>query len=79
MLWASFVVFLAVGIIGIMSGVLVMNSDRANYYPWAMPELIANNFLEIGLPISQLILNLVRGIILFILVNWDLSQRDVIQ
>ncbi|MBE9474833.1 MAG: hypothetical protein IMY85_08065 [Chloroflexi bacterium] len=49
---------LAVGIIGTMSGVLVMSSYFADCYPWAMPRLIANNFLEKGLPLYRLVFSL---------------------
>lgn len=73
MLWASFFVFLAVGIIGAMSGVLVLSSDYADYYPWVLTGLTANNFPEKGLPLSQLVFSLCEALILFIMTNLDFS------
>ncbi len=52
---ASFVVFSAVGIIGSKSSVLVLSSDDADYYPWALTGLTANNTLEESLPLNQLV------------------------
>jgi len=55
MLMASFVVYSAEKIIGAKSSVLVLSSDDADYYPWALTGLTANNSLEESLPLNQLV------------------------
>ena len=77
--WSSFVVAMGVGIMATMSGVFFISSDKyAPYYPWAMQGLIANKLLEDGWPVGQLIWGIGGGLLVFLLSNWYLSQRDVL-
>ncbi len=77
--WDSFVVAMAVGIVGTMSGVFFIRSEEyAPFYPWAMQGLIANNLLEDGWPVPQLIWGMGGGLLVFLVSNWYLSQRDVL-
>jgi hypothetical protein len=75
--WGNFVVAMAVGIIATLSGVLLINSDYAPYYPWAMAGLTANNYLDSGIPGGQLSLGILGGVILFVLGNLELRRREV--
>jgi hypothetical protein len=77
--WSSFVVAMAVGIVATMSGVFFIRSEEyAPYYPWAMQGLIANKLLEEGWPVSQLIWGIGGGLLIFLLSNLYLTQRDVL-
>jgi hypothetical protein len=76
--WSSFVVAMAVGIVGTMSGVFFIRSEEyAPFYPWAMQGLIANKLLDDGWPLAQLIWGIGGGLLVFVISNWYLSQRDV--
>jgi len=77
--WDSFIVAMAVGIVATMSGVFFIRSETyAPYYPWAMQGLIANNLLEDGWPVAQLIWGIGGGLLVFLLSNLYLSRRDVL-
>lgn len=77
--WSSFVVAMAVGIVGTMSGVFFIRSDEyAPFYPWAMQGLIANKLLEDGWPVAQLIWGIGGGLLVFLVSNLYLSNRDVL-
>jgi hypothetical protein len=77
--WSSFVVAMAAGIVATMSGVFFINSEKyAPYYPWAMQGLIANNLLEDGWPVGQLIWGVGGGIMIFVVGNMLLTRRDVL-
>ena len=77
--WNSFVVAMAVGIVATMSGVFFIHSEKyAPFYPWAMQGLIANKLLENGWPVSQLILGIGGGLLIFLVSNLYLTQRDVL-
>jgi hypothetical protein len=77
--WNSFVVAMAVGIVATMSGVFFISSKKyAPFYPWAMQGLIANNLLEDGWPVAQLIWGIGGGLLVFWLSNLYLSRRDVL-
>ena len=77
--WNSFVVAMAVGVIATMSGVFFIRSETyAPFYPWAMQGLIANKLLEDGWPVEQLIWGIGGGLLVFLVSNLYLSQRDVL-
>jgi hypothetical protein len=77
--WNSFVVAMAVGIMATMSGVFFIRSEEyAPFYPWAMQGLIANKLLEDGWPMSQLVLGIGGGLLMFVVSNLYLTRRDVL-
>jgi hypothetical protein len=75
--WGNFVVAMAAGTIATLSGVLLVNSDYAPYYPWAMAGLTANKYLESGIPGEQLALGILGGLVLFVLGNLELRRREI--
>ena len=76
--WDSFIVSMGAGIIATMSGVFFINSEKyAPYYPWAMQGLVANNLLEKGWPVDQLVMGVGGGILVFVVSGLWLSRRDV--
>jgi len=76
--WNNFVVAMAVGVIGTMSGVFFVSSDYAPFYPWAMAGLTANNLMESCWPWNQVALGMGGGILLFILSNLYLTRQEVL-
>jgi hypothetical protein len=77
--WPSFVVAMAAGVVATMSGVFFIRSEEyAPFYPWAMQGLIANQLLENGWPVAQLIWGIGGGLLVFLIGNLYLSRRDIL-
>ena len=77
--WPSFVVAMAAGIVATMSGVFFIRSeDYAPFYPWAMQGLVANKLLDEGWLLAQLVWGIGGGLLIFLMGNVYLSQRDVL-
>lgn len=77
--WNSFVVAMAAGVVATASGVFFISSEKyAPYYPWAMQGLIANQLLDNGWPVDQLIWGIGGGMLIFLVSNLYLSRRDVV-
>jgi hypothetical protein len=79
MRWQSFVVAMAVGIGMTVGGMVVINSEWATFYPWALPGLLANTFNK-GEPIllKELMVSVVGGIAVALLGCWEVTRRDVL-
>ena len=79
MRWRSFVVAMAVGIGMTVGGMVVINSEWATFYPWALPGLLANTFNK-GEPIllKELTVSVVGGIVVALLGCWEVTRRDVL-
>jgi hypothetical protein len=77
--WQSFVVAMAVGILMTAGGMVVINSDWATFYPWALPGLLANTFNK-GEPIllKELMVSVVGGMAVALLGCWEVTRRDVL-
>ena len=77
--WQSFVVAMAVGILMTVGGLVVINSDWATFYPWALPGLLANTFNK-GEPIllKELVVSVIGGIVVALLGCWEVTRRDVL-
>jgi hypothetical protein len=58
---------------------VVINSDWATFYPWALPGLLANTFNK-GEPIllKELIVSVVGGMAVALLGGWEVTHRDVL-
>mgnify|MGYP000844635436 FL=1 len=74
--WESFVTAVTFGIIATVSGVIVMNSRIASYYPWAMPGLIANHFFELDFPWANLGYSLGLSTIILLAGLLDLIKKE---
>jgi hypothetical protein len=79
MRWRSFVVAMAVGILMTVSGMVVISSEWATFYPWALPGLLANTFNK-GEPIllKELMVSVVGGIVVALLGCYEVTRRDVV-
>ncbi len=44
-----------------VGGVLLINSDWANLYPWAMPGLMCNTFIESIMPVKEMMVGIIGG------------------
>lgn len=75
----SFVASMAVGIVGTVAAVLVIQSDKYGpYYPWTLPGLTAMNALN-GRPyLTSLIIGLTGGVLLALAGCWEASRREVL-
>lgn len=74
--WSNFVTAVSLGIAATVSGVIVVGSDVANYYPWTMPGLIANHFFRHPYPWSNLAYSFGAGILLILFGLLVLHSRE---
>ncbi len=77
MRWPSFVLAMAVGIVGTVAGVLVIQSDWAIYYPWVLPAAVSLSLREGRSVIVPLTIGLAGGLLASVLGGWDVTRRDV--
>lgn len=76
--WNNFVLAMAVGIVPTVCGVVMLNSQWADYYPWLMPGIVAHG-LDQALPYTlSLTLGLVGGILMAFFGGWEASRREVL-
>jgi ABC-2 type transport system permease protein len=74
----SFVASMAVGIVGTVAAVLVIQSDKYGpYYPWTLAGAAAMNVLNDHAYMTTVIIGVVGGILLAVLGCWDASRREV--
>ncbi len=86
--WPSFAVASGVGIAMTVIGAIIIQSKYAGYYPYVLPVLIANGFsksiqplsiLQQGvLPIKELLLGSLGGVIAAAVGGWHFVRRDVL-
>jgi hypothetical protein len=76
--WPSFVVAMGVGIVTTVAGVIFINSDWAQVYPWTLPGWAARGCLEGEAFAVSLALGFVGGIAIALAGGWDVSRRDVL-
>lgn len=74
----SFVASMAVGIVGTVAAVLVVQSDKYGpYYPWTLPGVAAMNVLNNQPYITSVVIGVAGGLILALLACWESSRREV--
>ncbi len=77
--WQSFVVACAVGIVMTVSGVVIINSDWGQYYPWAFAGMVVSHLNQgDGVNVIPLLASLGGGLLWMLLGSWDVSRRDVL-
>jgi hypothetical protein len=75
----SFVAAMAVGIVGTIAAVLVIESDKYGpYYPWTLPGTSAMNVLQGKSFAGPLVIGLVGGLVFGLLGCLDASRREVL-
>jgi len=75
--WPSFIVAMGVGIVATVAGVIVIDSDWAQVYPWALPGLASIGYLEGGAIAAQVALGLAGGIVIALAGCWDVARREI--
>ncbi|MBN1875483.1 MAG: ABC transporter permease [Anaerolineae bacterium] len=86
--WSSFVIASGVGIAMTIVGVIVIQSDYANFYPWTLPIIVAsgfasesmrglNGFTE-GLPFIELAFGCLGGVIAALIGGRNFIRQDVL-
>jgi hypothetical protein len=75
----SFVAAMAIGIVGTVAAVLVIQSDKYGpYYPWTLAGTSAMNALN-GQPYTtSLVIGLAGGVLLALAGCWEASRREVL-
>jgi hypothetical protein len=75
MRWRSFVLALAIGIAGIMSGIILISAPMTflSLYPWTAPGAAASP----GEPLLALIWGLSAGLFVGTAGCWRLARRDI--
>lgn len=76
--WHSFVVASAVGIVAMVVGVILFQSDWGQWYPWTMPGLVTYQLVEGHGVIAQLLAGVVGGVVIALAGGWEVSRRDVL-
>jgi ABC-2 type transport system permease protein len=75
----SFVASMAVGIVGTVAAVLVIQSDKYGpYYPWTLAGTSAMNAMQGKSFTSSLIIGVVGGLVIALVGCWDASRREVL-
>lgn len=75
----SFVASMAVGIVGTVAAVLVIESDKYGpYYPWTLAGTSAMNALNEKAFLNSVIIGVVGGLVIALLGCWDASRREVL-
>jgi len=76
--WHSFVVASTVGIIAMVVAVFIFRSDDWNiWYPWTLPGFVANSVEEGVMPLRELLLGGLGGVVVALLGGWEVTRRDV--
>jgi hypothetical protein len=78
MRWRNLVVALGFGIVMTVSGVIVMNSKWATFYPWALPGFALNTLHKGGSPVVELIFGCLGGWVVALAGGWEFTRRDVL-
>ncbi len=76
--WKSFVVAMGVGIAMTVAGMVVVNWKWGRFYPWAMPGLMANQYMDGTMPVAELLLGSLGGLLVAVVGCWEFSRRDVL-
>jgi lantibiotic transport system permease protein len=75
----SFVASMAVGIVGTVAAVLVIQSEKyAPYYPWTLAGMSAMNALQGKEFMNSLVIGVAGGVIIALSGCWDASRREVL-
>lgn len=85
--WSSFAIASGVGVAMTVAGVVVLQSDWANLYPYTLPVIVANGFVSEsmrslngfteGLPWLELAAGCLGGVIAATIGGWEMTRRDV--
>ena len=59
-------------------GIMVVQSDWVNWYPWTLPGVASVNYLRHQLQAAPVVLGFVGGILLSFGGVWEVSRRDVL-
>ena len=76
--WPSFVAAMGAGIVTTVAGVIVINSDWAQVYPWTLPGWVVKGNLQGETIATSLVLGLVGGLIIALAGGWDVIRREVV-
>ena len=75
----SFVAAMAIGIVGTVAAVMVIQSEKYGpYYPWTLAGTSAMNALQGRSFTNSLVLGIAGGLIIALLGCWDASRREVL-
>ena len=74
--WHNFVTAISIGVIATISGVIMVESQIASYYPWTMTGMLANNFFEHAFPWMNLAYSLALGILVILFGLLDLVSKE---
>ena len=72
----SFVVACSTGIAATVASVLVINSDWAPYYPWALPALLSLGGQRPEDWLTRLLFAVIGGIVVAVIGGWEVTRRD---
>lgn len=76
--WHSFVVASAVGIAAMVVAVVLFRSDWNQWYPWAIPGMVAYGLEEGTDTLPQLLIGILGGGAVALVGGWDVVRRDVL-
>jgi CheY-like chemotaxis protein len=76
--WKSLVVTCAVGIALTVAGVFIIHTNWGDFWPWALPGGLANEFSEGMVHVPELLFGSLGGVVAALLGGWDVARRDVL-
>ena len=77
--WRSFVVASAVGIVPTVAGVVIINSEWGNFYPWVLAGLIISGFNKgEALPLIEFLLGSLGGVVAALVGGWEVTRHDAL-
>lgn len=76
--WRSFAVAAAVGIVATVAGVIIINSDYGQYYPWTLPALTMLTYVRESLPVGHVLLGSLGGVLVAAVGGYEMTRRDVL-
>ncbi len=74
--WRGFVLPLGFGMVMTVAGMLIMNSEWRNFYPWAMPGVVVNGFIEGTIDWRSVAFGAFGGMIVSVLSIADLARGE---
>ena len=76
--WKNFVVAMGFGFVLTVAGFLILNSQWASFYPWALPGLVLNKVKNAEPVWRQLLFGGPAAFLAAALGGWDFLRRDVL-
>jgi len=76
--WPSLVVSIGAGIAAVIGSLVITNTELWRIYPWALPAVVADGFIENKVQLVAIAISLIGGVIVGVVGCWETIRRDVL-